>query len=97
MIESESLDQAQAEGRERSTRESCGLGGRESLGTGAQGDVLAGTPWQWGRASLRLAFAVAWLAKNLPLVGLPQKQPEFSALGRGGSSCLPGGGERAFL
>lgn len=37
MIESESLDRAQAEGREQSTRESCELGRRESLGMGYRG------------------------------------------------------------
>lgn len=44
MIESESLDRGQAEGRERNTRESCELGRRESLGIGVQGMCLLGHP-----------------------------------------------------
>lgn len=74
-------------GRWWSTGEGCGMRGMCWLGH------LCSPGWQPSRAYPRLAFTVAQPAKNLPLVGLPQTQREFSALGWGGSSCLPGGGE----
>lgn len=56
--------------------------------------------WKQNRASLRLVFMLAQPAKNLPLVlsapAAVQKRLELSVLGRGSSSCLPGGGEQAF-
>lgn len=70
-------------GRWWSTGDSCGLGSGE--GCGMRGMCwlghLCSPGWQPSRAYPRLAFTVAQLAKNLPLVGLPQTQREFSALG----------------
>lgn len=75
------------------------------VGRGATGcarwDILtsragSGTELPWGWPSRWLSPQRICLLCCLPQ-SAAQKQLELSVLGRGGGSCLPGGGQRAFL